>query len=314
MPETPPQGQPDEAMVDLLIKQVTEGLSSAEQRELDVMDSEMASAYLRDFERAAAAVTLAAGTGRESLPPELAQRIARQADEHFATLAGTAAPAQASVSSLEAARSAKLDAGAAAAAAAAESTRGTPPGGSRSGAYGWLAAAACLVLAVFGWMRSPAPPEAPAVAVIPPTTIIPPVPPPPAPPPTPAAERSAMLAKSDSIKVTLGATKDPSSKGVSADVVWDPVTQKGFLHLVGLASNDPAVKQYQLWIFDAARDQRYPIDGGVFDVPADASEVVIPFNASLQVNKAAAFAVTVEKPGGVVVSARQHVVALGAAS
>jgi hypothetical protein len=207
-------------------------------------------------------------------------------------------------------RAANLDA----AAASARHTRGAPPRGSRSGAYGWLAAAACLVLAVFGWMRSPAPPQAPAVAVIPPTTIIPPVPPPPAAPPTPAEERSAMLAKSDSIKVTLGATKDPASKGVSADVVWDPVTQKGFLHLAGLASNDPAVKQYQLWIFDAARDQRYPIDGGVFDVPADASEVVIPFNASLPVNKAAAFAVTVEKPGGVVVSARQHVVALGAAS
>jgi hypothetical protein len=309
MPETPPQGQPDEAMVDLLIKQVTEGLSSAEQRELDVMDSETASAYLRDFERAAAAVTLAAGTRGASLPPELAQRIARQAAEHFGpgaeALVASAPGASAQVSSLDAARSAKLDAGTASPRRASAS---------RSGTYGWLAAAACLVLAVFGWMRSPAPPEAPAVAVLPPTTIIPPVPPPPPAPPTPAQERTALLAKSDSIKVTLGATKDPASKGVNGDVVWDPVTQKGFLHFVGLAANDPAVKQYQLWIFDAARDQRYPIDGGVFDVPADASEVVIPFNASLAVSKAAAFAVTVEKPGGVVVSARQHVVALGAAS
>ncbi len=297
MPETPPQGQPDEAMVDLLIKQVTEGLSSAEQRELDVMDSETASAYLRDFERAAAAVTLAAGTRGESLPPRLAQRIARQADEHFGR----------GVSSLDAARSAKLEP------AAASPERA--PRASRSGTYGWLAAAACLVLAVFGWMRSPAPPEAPSVAVLPPPSIVAPAPPPPPPaPPTPAQERDALLAKSDSIKVTLGATKDPASKGVNGDVVWDPVTRKGFLHFVGLAANDPAVKQYQVWIFDAARDQRYPIDGGVFDVPAEASEVVIPFNASLPVSKAAAFAVTVEKPGGVVVSARQHVVALGAAS
>jgi anti-sigma-K factor RskA len=123
-----------------------------------------------------------------------------------------------------------------------------------------------------------------------------------------------MLARSDSIKVTLAATHDPAAKGVSGDVVWDPVTQQGFLHFVGLASNDPAVKQYQMWIFDAARDQRYPIDGGVFDVPAGSNEVVIPINASLPVTKAAAFAVTVEKAGGVVVSARQHVVALGAAS
>jgi anti-sigma-K factor RskA len=282
MPETPPQGQPDEAMVDLLIKQVTEGLSSAEQRELDVMDSETASAYLRDFERAAAAVTLAAVTGEAALPPELARRIARQAEQHFGSLAAAASPQRARVS--------------------------------RSGNYGWLAAAACLVLAVFGWMRSPAPLQTPAVAVLPPTIIPAPEPPPPPVPATPAQARAALLAKSDSIKVTLGATKDPASKGVSGDVVWDPVTQKGFLHFVGLAANDPAVKQYQLWIFDAARDQRYPIDGGVFDVPADAGEVVIPFNASLPVSKAAAFAVTVEKAGGVVVSARQHVVGLGAAS
>ena len=123
-----------------------------------------------------------------------------------------------------------------------------------------------------------------------------------------------MLAKADSVKITLGPTKDPAAKGMSGDVVWDPATQKGFLHFTGLASNDPAAHQYQLWIFDAARDQRYPVDGGVFDVPADADDVVIPINASLAVSKLAAFAVTVEKPGGVVVSSRQHVVALGAAS
>jgi anti-sigma-K factor RskA len=102
--------------------------------------------------------------------------------------------------------------------------------------------------------------------------------------------------------------------GVTGDVVWDPVKQKGFLHFTGLASNDPKVSQYQIWIFDAARDPRYPIDAGVFDVPANVGEVIIPMTAALDVSKAAAFAVTVEKPGGVVVSARQHVVALGAAS
>jgi hypothetical protein len=72
------------------------------------------------------------------------------------------------------------------------------------------------------------------------------------------------------------------------------------------------VHQYQIWIFDAGRDKRYPVDGGVFDVPANAAEVVIPIRATLMVRKPAAFAVTVEKPGGVVVSGREHVVALGA--
>jgi len=72
------------------------------------------------------------------------------------------------------------------------------------------------------------------------------------------------------------------------------------------------VHQYQIWIFDGARDKRFPVDGGVFDVPANTTDVVIPIRAELMVHKPAAFAVTVEKPGGVVVSGREHVVALGA--
>jgi hypothetical protein len=85
MSDTRPQGQPDDAMVDLLVKQVTEGLSPAEQRALDVMDSELASAYLRDLESAAAAVTLAGSAGEEPLPAALSARIAEQAAEHFAS-------------------------------------------------------------------------------------------------------------------------------------------------------------------------------------------------------------------------------------
>ena len=123
-----------------------------------------------------------------------------------------------------------------------------------------------------------------------------------------------MLESATVVKGALGPTKDPAAKGVSGDFVWDPVSQKGFLHFTGLASNDPAVSQYQIWIFDGERDKRYPVDGGVFDVPANADEVVIPINAALNVSKLAAFAVTVEKPGGVVVSARAHVVVLGATS
>jgi hypothetical protein len=294
MSDTRPQGQPDEAMVDLLIKQVTEGLSPAEQRELDVMDSELASTYLRDLERAAAAVTLAGSTGGAPLPAALSARIAQQAAEHFASVSN--------VADLTAARAPAAD--------KARAQSSVPERAGRSGGYyGWLAAAACLVLAIFGWQRAPQP--LPPVAVTPAPVIVPA--PQPA-PPTAAEERAALLAKTDSLKIPLGATKDPAAAGVTGDVVWDPVTQRGFLHFAGLAPNDPAMHQYQIWIFDAGRDKRYPVDGGVFDVPANVSEVVIPIRASLMVRKPAAFAVTLEKPGGVVVSGREHIVALGATS
>ncbi|HEY0746152.1 MAG TPA: anti-sigma factor [Steroidobacteraceae bacterium] len=292
MSDTRPQGQPDEAMVDLIIKQVTEGLSPAEQRALDVLDSEVASAYARDLERAAAAVTLVGSAAPQPIPAALAEALARQASEHFAsvekvvdlnTVRGAAAPHSLS-----------------------------PPRASRFGVYGWLAAAACLVLAIFGWLRSPAPPvPLPQVVEVVPGPPVEPIKSPT--PPTPAEERAALLANSDSLKIPLAPTKDPAAAGVSGDVVWNPATQRGFMHFTGLKPNDPAVHQYQIWIFDAARDKRYPVDGGVFDVPANANEIVIPIRAELMVLKPAAFAVTVEKPGGVVVSGREHVVVLGAA-
>ncbi|MGB6309969.1 MAG: anti-sigma factor, partial [Steroidobacteraceae bacterium] len=129
-----------------------------------------------------------------------------------------------------------------------------------------------------------------------------------------AEERAALMRKPESLKIALGATKDPAAAGVTGDVVWDQVAQRGYVHFAGLAPNDPAKQQYQLWIFDGSRDKKYPVDGGVFDIPANAADVVIPIRAALMVRKPAAFAVTVEKPGGVVVSAREHVIVLGAAS
>ena len=292
MSDTRPQGQPDEAMVDLLVKQVTEGLSPAEQRALDVMDSELASAYLRDLESAAAAVTLAGSAGEEPLPAALSARIAEQAAEHFAS--------SSKVTDLSEARTSAAKAGVPPSPA--------PARANRFGNYGWLAAAACLVLAIFGWERSPPP----AVAVVTPSPVTVPSPEKPV-PPTVAEERAMLLAKTDSLKIPLGASKDPAAAGVTGDVVWDPATQRGFLHFAGLAPNDPEMHQYQIWIFDAGRDKRYPVDGGVFDVPANASDVIIPIRASLMVRKPAAFAVTLEKPGGVVVSGREHVIALGQA-
>jgi hypothetical protein len=52
----------------------------------------------------------------------------------------------------------------------------------------------------------------------------------------------------------------------------------------------------------------------VFDVPQNGSEVIVPIRAALPVHLAKAFAVTIEKAGGVVVSARDHVVALAQAT
>lgn len=293
MPETAPQGQLDEATMDLLIKQVTEGLSPAEQRALDVLDGAVTSTHFKEFERAAAAITLAGIEALRPLPAALAQRLLRKVDEQFGAAAGVGRPAGAHIVDLAAARSA--------------AARLPPARAATSQVYGWWAAAACLVLALFAWNRPP-----PSLAQVETRPAAVPVSSKPATPAIPAEERAALMANPNAMKVVFGATKDPAAAGVRGDVVWDPITQRGFMHFEGLAANDPKLRQYQLWIFDGDRDQRYPVDGGVFDIPADATEVVIPIHAALPVMSAKAFAVTIEKPGGVVVSGREHIVALGA--
>jgi anti-sigma-K factor RskA len=77
----------------------------------------------------------------------------------------------------------------------------------------------------------------------------------------------------------------------------------------GLPANNPRELQYQLWIFDATRGDQYPVDGGVFDIPANSGgEVIVPIVARIPIRDPALFAVTIEKPGGSVVSSRERIV------
>ncbi|MEM7050887.1 MAG: anti-sigma factor [Acidobacteriota bacterium] len=152
----------------------------------------------------------------------------------------------------------------------------------------WLVAAAGLLLAILGWW----PRTAPVV-----------------PSPTTAEIRSNLLRDSpDAQQIAWTATEDLAARGAEGDVVWSSALQQGFMRIRGLEVNDPGQVQYQLWIFDKTRDERYPVDGGVFDIPAGASEVVIPIASKLQVNEPFLFAITVEPPGGVVVSSRERIV------
>lgn len=111
-----------------------------------------------------------------------------------------------------------------------------------------------------------------------------------------------------------GAIVAPWSVGdLEGDVVWSDAANSGYMRIDGLPVNDPSQAQYQLWIFrgqDPSKED-HPIDGGVFDVPR-AGQVVIPIDAKLNVGHAGLFAVTVEEPGGVVVSDREPIVALAA--
>lgn len=132
-----------------------------------------------------------------------------------------------------------------------------------------------------------------------------------APAPEPAARRGALLVEAgDVARADWQATADPLAGGVRGDVVWSRARQEGYMRFASLPVNDPRRQQYQLWIFDKSRPdwEARPIDGGVFDVRSD-GEVVVPIDAKLHVDAAALFAITLEAPGGVVVSSREHLLA-----
>lgn len=163
---------------------------------------------------------------------------------------------------------------------------------------GWAAAAAIAVI----WFGTSA--EESAGPVVEPLAVVDPV------------ERLLAVADaSDAQRLEWTATEDPTAAGgVTGEIVWSDDAQQGFMRFAGLEANDPAEYQYQLWIFDAERDERFPVDGGVFDIPAGESEVLVPIDPRLPVGEATLFAVTVESPGGVVVSDRSRIAVVAQAA
>lgn len=166
---------------------------------------------------------------------------------------------------------------------------------------GWFAAAAVLIVAVT-WQRTPsAPPSASAAPSLSPTLLA-------------QTLRDSLLVHDRTVaRIDWTATADSSARGASGDVVWSSSAQSGVMRLAGLQPNDRSKWQYQLWIFDKRRDQRYPVDGGVFDIPSGSSEVLVPINARVPVGEAIMFAITIEPPGGVVVSSRERIALLAKA-
>jgi hypothetical protein len=177
-----------------------------------------------------------------------------------------------------------------------------PKGGAPSGAdavpivlrrrapwFAWSVAAASLLLALVGWWPRLVEPSTESVG-------------------SDFGQWRAHFARERMLSRSAGVSHWRMAQGVG-DVVWDRQRQSGYLLLRGFVANDPSRARYQVWIFDGGRDDRYPVHGGVFDVPAGRDEVVIPVKAALPIANPTAFAVTVERPDGAVVSLREKLVA-----
>lgn len=267
----------DARITELLSDRALTGLTEAEQRELDALWKELGATGCPEFSEMDAVV--AACT--EALCPvdtpsaALRDRLRRAADAWCAEncpVVGRVGPQSSSA------------------------PRSTP----LLASLGWVAAAACLAVAV--WVsRGPGPGGNTAL------------------PPSQQLARFEAAAP-DKISAEWGpfASLDdkkepPEQTGVTGKVVWSESRQTGFITFKGLKPNDPRVEQYQLWIIDS-RGINQRISGAIFNATPDPAtgEVIVPIEPRIAVDKAAIFALTIERPGGVWVSDVRRRVVLAA--
>lgn len=261
---------------DLLIAKAVSGLDDEAERQLDEFDAEEANAEFRSLEQTAATISLIDIDPSVQMPPHLFARIADDAREYVVA----ADPENVGRAIAEPEKS------------------GPTPW------FAWLgwavAAAACVALAANIFFT---PSQKPEVALDPASVELPRV-------LTPAERREEMLRSNVAMvkaEWALGNVKDIRS--IAGDVIWSDEMQSGYMRFRGLPANNPHKETYQLWIFDKTQNKATPIDGGTFDVPYE-GEIVIPIDAKLKPQGPEMFAVTIEKPGGVVVSSRERIAAL----
>lgn len=105
-------------------------------------------------------------------------------------------------------------------------------------------------------------------------------------------QRSEDLAR---LKVSALASLAGNTAEAQAIAVWDPDRQAGLLSFEKLPAT-AANQDYQIWVIDPAYQD--PVNGGVFHVARDGA-VSLAFRPDQPVKKATAFAISLERKGGV---------------
>ena len=90
-------------------------------------------------------------------------------------------------------------------------------------------------------------------------------------------------------------SKFANAPSANAVVVWDERKQRGILKITQLPPNADD-RDYQLWLVDPR--YKNPVDGGVFHVANDGTQS-IAFHPNTPVRGARAFAISLERKGGV---------------
>lgn len=267
----------EELMLDLLCKKAVYGLDANEEKQLVELEQKRGGeSQAQSFELTTATLAMAHLDTNEEMPANLRSRILAEAERYFDANARLDEPARSAVV--------------------------TPTSGSGS-IFNWLgwavAAAACLALALNLYttrQQGPIMQSGPTAQPTPEKL-------------TPEQERQRLIDTAPDLARGNWGAGNVKELTPAGDIVWSDSLHAGYMRLRGLPVNDPSKETYQLWIFDETQDDKTPIDGGTFSVNSD-GEVIVPIDAKLYPRNTKMYAITVEKPGGVVVSKREKIVAL----
>jgi hypothetical protein len=271
---------PNVRLHELLADRALEGLDAQQQAELREMLDVAGVADDESYDVVAAAAAVGMFSAGEQLPASLRSKLEVQARVITATYGETLQPESDVIGSIQPS--------------------------SRTSAWGWLAAAACLSLAAGLWFTKPVvQSQSFGFAQASPAA-------------NPLGYNSLEAfsrGKSDVKRATWGDFNSladgaaPEIAGVQGEVVWSEAEQKGYMRLTGLKPNDPRREQYQLWIVDE-RGLNQRVSGAIFD--AASGDVIVPIEPRIKIKNAAIFAVTIEAPGGTWVSDMSRRVCLAA--
>ena len=269
--------QPTNRLDELLDESMVRALLPEEIRELEELAGTETNALMAHAEQAAVSASIAFAENDASvsaMPAGLQMKLQEQAAAHFAE--------NSSVANLAAPSSGS----------ASPRTLAGPGSERRPNMLPWLLTAAAGIIAIFGWL-----PRFTSTNALSGEELL---------------QGLVAEAPNDLLRLDWTVLEDPASEGASGEVLWSDSEQRGYMRFRGLAANDAQQSQYQLWIFDDKTNTSYPVDGGVFNIPAGADEVIVAIDPKIHVKDAFQFAITVEKPGGVVVSQRERIPLLAA--
>ena len=290
---TPSPHSDHDRLLELLAERVLVGLDAVQQHELDSLLQTHPDFDAECLDRTAALLDRAAAAGdTEPLPQSLQDRI--RAGSRLVLQTRPEAGDGSGEPSYESVRVSTVDVAARVA-----------PRMHRREVVAWLAAAACLLLAVFAWYTRPTlppPRKSPAVAngelpVTPPGID---TPEPSTATRTVAQQREQLLASAPDV-LHLQLMSDDSgavAREPGGDIVWSSGRQMGYLRLQGLVNDELPQRQYQLWIIGCDASSNEVINGGMFFVDRSTGELVLPIQADHFVQQPMMFVVSVEPLGG----------------